>query len=177
MAEPIVKDNTQNNPTDDVIIEIDPNLDAEARAKALEEQNKKLYARAKKAEGFIQDADGKWIKKPVETKPDPIIKKEEQTKPSDILKADEFKLYRAGYTEDEIDLIMHNGGMKALENPKSPLSLGLKAAREQREAEEAAGKVQDTSGLSEVERKYTVEQLKKMSVKELEAILPHAPAK
>jgi len=177
MTEPIVNVDTSNGTTDDVIIEIDPNLDAEAKLKAMDEQNKKLYARAKKAEGFIQDADGKWIKKSVETRPDPINKKDEATKPSDILKADEFKLYRAGYSEAEIDLIMHNGGMKALSDPKSPLVLGLNAAREQRSAEDAANKATDTSGLSEVERKYTTEQLKKMTVKELEAILPHAPAR
>lgn len=146
-----------------------------AKLEALEEQNKKLYARAKTAEGFIQDADGNWVKKekPVEK---PVINEQPVTqKPSDILKADEFKLYRQGYTESEIDLIMHNGGMKALADEKSPLSLGLKVAREQRAAEEAAGQVGDKTGLSEVERKYTPEQMRNMKKEDLAKLIGYAP--
>jgi len=100
-----------------------------------------------------------------------IIKEEVRQKPSDILKADEFKLYRQGYTEIEIDLIMHNGGIKAIEDEKSVLAQGLKIAREQRSAEEAADKTSNASGLSEIERKYTPEQMKNMTTKELEDII------
>jgi len=145
---------------------------AEERLAALEEQNKKLYARAKKAEGFIQDSEGNWVKK--ETKSQATISETVSTKPSDILKADEFKLYRQGYTEEEIDLIMHNGGLKALANDKSPLVLGLRTAREQRAAEEAAGKVSDKSSQSEVERKYTPEQMRNMKPEELAKLIGFA---
>lgn len=79
-----------------------------------------------------------------------------------------------GYNEDEIDLIMKNGGMAVIKDEKNPLALGLKVAREQRLAEEAASKAQDTSGMSELEKKYTKADLDKMSVSELEKILPHA---
>ena len=105
-----------------------------------------------------------------------IIKQEDQKpiRPSDILRADEFKLHRMGYNEDELDLIMKNGGMAVIKDEKNPLALGLKVAREQRLAEEAASKAQDTSGMSELEKKYTKADLDKMSVSELEKILPHA---
>jgi len=157
-------------------LEVIDDSNDEANTK-LREQNIKLFERAKKAEGFLKDDSGNWVKK---QKPKEEIKNTEATphgesgpKPSDILKADEFKLYRQGYTETEIDFIMHNGGMKSLADEKSPMSLGLKVAREQRNAEDATAKMSDSSGLSEVERKYTTEQLKNMTSKELEAILPH----
>ncbi len=159
---PIVNVNTQNSTTPT----------AEERIAALEETNKKLYARTKTAEGFVQDSSGSWVKK---EKPQAIISEAPvSTKPSDILKADEFKLYRQGYTESEIDLIMHNGGMKAIADEKSPLSLGLKIAREQRTAEEAAGFTSDKSGQSEVERKYTPEQMRNMKPDELASLIGYA---
>lgn len=154
---------------------IEAAITAEDKLLALEEQNKKLYARAKKAEGFVQDSDGNWFKKEAPKPQANISEKPEPTKPSDILKADEFKLYRQGYSESEIDLIMHNGGMKALADEKSPLTLGLKVAREQRIAEEAAGQVSDKSGQSEIERKYTPEQMRNMKKEDLANLIGFAP--
>jgi len=132
-----------------------------------------------KAEALKYKSIAKRYKAKVEQKPqEHIIKREEtpreQIKPSDILRADEFKLYRQGYSEQEIDLIMHNGGIKALEDDKSPLAIGLRVSREQRIAEEAAAKAEDTSGMSELERKYTKADLENMTVAELDKILPHA---
>ncbi len=140
---------------------------AESKAAQAEkdEANKKLYQRTKEAE-----AEAKALKEK------PAISEHREVtniKPSDILKADEFKLYRAGYTESEIDLIMHNGGAKLLEDKKNPLVLGLEAARQQRGAEDAASRVTDSSGLSDIERKYTEADMRKMSAKELEKLLPH----
>jgi len=130
------------------------------------ETEKKLYARAKKAEAELKDLRSKPIIKEVNER--------ETVKPSDILRSEEFKLHRMGYNETEIDLVMNNGGMRVLEDSKSPLVLGLQASREQRKAEEAASMAQDTSGMSELERKYTKADLEKMSTAELEKILPHA---
>ncbi len=145
---------------------------AEERASRLEEQNKKLYARMKKAEGFTQDADGNWVKTVIQK---PAITNEQSVVPkaSDILKQDEFKLYRAGYTEAEIDMIMHNGGMKILEDKTNPLVLGLIAAKEQRGAEDAASMVTDSSGLSDIERKYTEQDMRNMSKDDLAKLIPH----
>ncbi len=103
----------------------------------------------------------------------PLTNVQEIPKPSDILKADEFKLYRQGYSETDIDLIMHNGGMKILEDKNNPLVLGLQASREQRKAEDAASKVTESSGLSDIERKYTETDLRKMSKEDIEKLLPH----
>lgn len=134
---------------------------AEERLSRLEETNKKLYERTKKAE-----AEAKALKeKPAISEP--------AAKPSDILKADEFKLYRLGYSEGEIDLIMHNGGAKILEDKKNPLVLGLQAAKEQRGAEDAANRVSDSSGLSDIERKYTEQDMRNMSKEDLAKLIPH----
>ena len=100
--------------------------------------------------------------------------KTEVPKPSDILKADEFKLYRQGYSESEIDLIMHNGGAKILEDKANPLVLGLQASKEQRTAEDASAKANSGSGISEIERKYTEQDMRNMSKEDLAKLLPHA---
>lgn len=136
---------------------------AEERISRLEETNRKLYERTKKAEAEVKANK----EKPAISEPIVI------PKASDILKQDEFKLYRQGYTEGEIDLIMHNGGMKILEDKKSPLVLGLMASKEQRSAEDAASRVSDSSGLSDIERKYSEQDLRNMSQKDLEKMLPH----
>jgi len=136
---------------------------AEQRVSRLEETNKKLYERAKSAEALAKELKAKPA-----ISEQPVIQK-----PSDILKADEFKLYRAGYSESEIDLIMHNGGAKILEDLKNPLVLGLQAAKEQRNAEIAANGTVDSSGLSDIERKYTEQDMRNMKKEDLEKLIPH----
>lgn len=145
--------------------------DKAERLAKLEETNKKLFARTKEAEGFTQDTDGNWVKK---DKPkEPIINNPSVT-PKDILKSDEFVLHRMGYDETEIEVIMNNGGKKILEDKNSPITLGIHASREQRGAEDASSRANSSSQLSEVERKYTPEQLQGMTAAELSKILPHA---
>lgn len=146
---------------------------AEERATRLEDANKKLFARAKTAEGFIQDSNGTWVKKPVQAKPSISETTKTEVKPSDILESDEFSLYREGYTNDDIKLIMRNGGRKIFEDKKNPLVLGLQAAKEQRNAEDAASKVSDSTGLSDIERKYTEQDMRNMTKEELAKLLPH----
>lgn len=148
----------------------------EERVIRLEGLNKRLYARAKKAEGFIQDpTTGEWVKKTVEpAKPD-ISEQRQHTdiKPSDVLRSDEFKLHRMGYDENAIDIIMHNGGMKLLDDKSNPIVLGLQASKEQRSAEAAAEMASGASGLSDIERKYTETDLRAMSKEKLAEMLPH----
>lgn len=79
-----------------------------------------------------------------------------------------------GYSKKEVEWIMKNGGRKVLEDQNSLVSIAIKAQREQAKAEAAASSVADTTGMSEIERRYTPDQLRNMSVKELEKILPHA---
>jgi hypothetical protein len=77
-----------------------------------------------------------------------------------------------GYSKQEVEFILRNGGRKSLEDANSFVSIAINTQREQRQAEQAASQVADTSGQSEIERKYTPEQLRNMSVKELETLLP-----
>lgn len=159
------KDETQDIDLENNDVELDLNLDdgdKDWKAEAL--KYKSMASRYKTKLGTQE-------KKPDQKE---NISDRPETKPSDILKADEFKLYRQGYSESEIDLIMHNGGMKALSDEKSPLALGLKVAREQRTAEEAAEQVSDKAGTSEVERKFTVEQMRNMKADELANLIGYA---
>lgn len=147
----------------------------EEKASRLEKTNAKLFERAKSKEADAKAwkdyqeslAQGKPAISEVSAIPQPI------QKASDILKADEFKLYRAGYTESEIDLIMHNGGAKLLEDKANPLVLGLQAAKEQRGAEDAASRVSDASSLSDIERQYTEQDMRNMKKEDLEKLIPH----
>jgi hypothetical protein len=138
---------------------------AEERASRLEQTNARLYERTKKAEAEVKALKEKPAISDVSARTD--------FKPSDILKADEFKLYRAGYSESEIDLIMHNGGAKILEDKTNPLVLGLQAAKEQRGAEDAASRTSDSVGLSDIERKYTEQDMRNMSKEDLAKLIPH----
>lgn len=79
-----------------------------------------------------------------------------------------------GYTKDEVEFIMRNGGRKTLEDKNSMVTIALASKREQEQAEKAAAQVEDNTHLSEVERKFTPEQLANMSAEELEKILPHS---
>lgn len=84
------------------------------------------------------------------------------------------EMIQEGYTKADADFISKNGGKEALADPNSYVSVALRSIREQRRAENAASQTNNQTGVSEVERKYTPEQLSNMSAEELEKILPHA---
>lgn len=149
-------------------------LTPEEQVAALTDQNKKLFERAKKAEGFVQDSEGNWVKKQPAEPAKASSFTSEKTNPIDILRHDAFKLSREGYDEDDIELILNNGGREILKNDSHPITLGLKAKKEQHAAEVAAAAAASGSGQSDVFSKHTPEQMKEMSVKDLEKILPHA---
>jgi len=154
------------NETVEVVTD-DTTGESEVDVAKLQEINKKLFERAKRAEGFVKDQDGNWVKK---TKP---VTREIITPPADI-EDERLELRLQGYSKDDVKFIMQNGGSKILEDKNSLVSIALNTRREQRRAEQAAQQTTNTAGLSEVERKYTPEQLKNMTAKELEKILPHA---
>lgn len=79
-----------------------------------------------------------------------------------------------GYSKPEVEFILRNGGRKELDDKNSYVAIALNTKREQERAEREASKTTDTSGMTEVERKYTTEQLKNMTAAELEKILPRA---
>ena len=126
---------------------------------------RQLTARAKKAEDELRTLKAQGIKA------EPIIS-ESPTDSTVTLNDEVVDLRLDGYSKSEVQWIMNNGGRKVLDDPNSLVSIAIKAQREQMKAEQAASQVADTSGLSEIERKYTPEQLRNMSVKELETLLP-----
>lgn len=131
-----------------------------------EKAKKQILARARKAEERLKEY------KPVETPKAPAT----ETSIDDRL-WDVADMIRQGYTRADAEFIQKNGGSEAMKDPNSYVSVALRTLQEQRRAEQASsGTNASTSGLSEIERKYTPEQLKNMSVAELEKILPHAEA-
>jgi hypothetical protein len=164
VAEATISDDTQldslREGIDDPIV-LKQQLQKEAEAR------RQLTARAKTAEQEKRDA----LTKLAELESKTITNSSPESKPYQI-NDEVVDLRLEGYSKKEVEWIMKNGGRKELEDPTSYTSIAIKAQREQTKAEQAASQVADISGLSEIERKYTQEQLKNMSIKELEAILP-----
>lgn len=123
-------------------------------------KNKQLFARLKKAE---TEAKTKEPLKPQVSEP--------ETKHDDSYWKETMELRLSGYTEKEAEYLMKNGGKKALEDEYVLAAINVK--REQTKAE-AASVDTASSNKSDIERKYTPEQLSAMSVEELEKILPKA---
>jgi hypothetical protein len=159
-------ENENNENLDSLNLDEDINLDTQNPTEDVEkikELNKKLYERAKKAE-----ADKRALADQLKNKPQDIIKTEYS------LNDEVVDLRLDGYTKADVEFIMKNGGRKALEDKTSYTAIAINVRKEQARAEAEANKVVDTSGMSEIERKYTPEMLKNMSVEELKKIVPHA---
>ena len=159
MAEENNENLDSQNETVEVVTDDTTGDDTQVDIAKLQETNKKLFERAKKAEADLKLYKGK--------------PKETITPPTDI-EDERLELRLQGYSKEDVKFIMQNGGSKILEDKTSLVSIALEAKRAQQRAEQAAQQTTNTTGLSEVERKYTPAQLKNMSAKELEKILPHA---
>lgn len=133
------------------------------------EARRQLTARAKKAEEELRTMKTSTAQAVSGT----ITSSSPDSKPYEI-NDEVVDLRLDGYSKPEVEWIMKNGGRKALEDVTSYTAIAINTKREQSRAEQAASQVADTTGQSEIERKYTREQLANMSVKELEAILPRA---
>jgi len=131
---------------------------------------RQLTARAKKAEELLRE---------LKTKPAPeSVTNQPPTQASGI--DDRVELRLQGYSKDEVETIMQNGGVQALQDPQSILSLGIKARREQAAAEKAASEATGTGSsierelkLTDIPRNASLGDLRK-SVAEMEAKLPYA---
>jgi hypothetical protein len=130
-----------------------------------EKAKKQILARARKAETELKAHKDAQI---------PTAEPVQQSSVTDdtIWKIAEY--IQQGYTRQDAEFIQKNGGDEALKDPNSLVSLALKTVREQRAAERAASEVNTTSGMTDIERKYTTEQLQNMTAAELEKILPRA---
>ena len=154
---------TTSDDTTVEVVETDATADASVGTEEMvpKTQFNQVLARAKKAEEAL-----KKIK--------PITKQEDAQSSQQTYTREQLNLRIDGYTDEEVEFITRNGGAKELANPNSLVAGVLKDRLTQRKAERAASQTSDSSGSSEVQVKYTVEQMNKMSLKELEAILPHA---
>lgn len=128
---------------------------------SLQEKNKQLYARLKKAE-----EEAKTAKEATRS-----------TQAGDATQAhiptaevERLTLKVDGYNDDEISKIMELGGLKALSNPL--VKKAVEVMREERRAESA--QVDTDGATAEFTRKYSEADLRKMSASELEKILPSA---
>mgnify|MGYP006368192623 CR=1 FL=1 len=165
MQEEQIENGNSLNAEQDIELTLEDDVDVEA----LKEQNKKLFERAKKAEGFAKQPDGSWVK--TEKK---IIK--EGSAPQTDLKEEVSTIaefIREGYDRDDVDFILKNGGRTALKDPNSLVSLALKSKTEQKRAEDAASKA-TSGGSGEIIGKVTLQDLSKMSAEEMKKHLPHA---
>ena len=157
MAEPIVDIDPTNDAPDNDTVELEnddtPTLEdfqsLKEKAEKLEETNKKLYARLKTSPS----------NKPLG----------QAAAPSDE-RLERLELKTEGFSDEEIDFIKPYGGKKALENPY--VKSALETIREKRKAESAVVDV-DTNK-SDIEKKYTTEQLQNLPLDELEKLLPKA---
>lgn len=155
-------DATENQ--DSIILDEEINLEETTEdVEKLKETNKRLYERAKRAE-----ADKKVLSEQLKQKPQDITRTEYS------LNDEVVDLRLDGYSKSDVDFIMKNGGRKTLEDKTSYVSIAINARKEQARAEAEANKTVDTSTMSEIERKYTPDQLKNMSLDELKKIVPRA---
>ena len=118
-------------------------------AEKLKETNKKLYARLKTSP----------TNKPLG----------QAVAPSDE-RFERLELKTEGFTDEEIEFIKPYGSKKALENPY--IKTALETMREKRKAESAVVDV-DTNK-SDIEKKFTEDQLKNLPLDESEKLLPKA---
>lgn len=131
----------------------------------LREKNKQLYARLKKEE---EDAKAYREMKRKEGDAENTSHTENNQASSSNVDVERLTLKVDGYSDDEIAEIMKLGGMQSLSNPL--VKKAVQAMREEREAENA--QVTDGGAKSDFTRKYSPQDLRKMSTEELEKILP-----
>lgn len=125
-------------------------IELKEKADKLEETNKKLYARIKQSS----------TNKPLGQAVSPDVNE----------KLEKLELRTKGYSDEEINFLKPYGGEKALENPY--VKQALEIMREKAKAENAV--VDVDGGRSDVEKKYTDEQLRNLPTEELEKLLPKA---
>lgn len=125
---------------------------------SLQEKNKQLYARLKKAE-----EEAKAAKEAARS-----TTAGEATQGIPSAEVERLTLKVDGYNDDEIAKIMDLGGLKALSNPL--VKKAVEVMRDERKAE--AAQVDTDGATSDISRKYSTADLRKMSAEELEKILP-----
>lgn len=156
--------------------DLDLEINEETETEETQEQDKDWKAEAMKYKSIARRYKAKAEKpeKPAEKQETEITNEKTEEPRIDDKLWEVAEYIQQGYTRADAEFIQKNGGKEALKDPNSYVSVALRTMSEQRKAEQLANQTQDTSQMSEVERKYTPEQLKNMSAKELEEILPRA---
>lgn len=163
---------TLNEGVDDPVV-LKQQLEKEAQAR------RQITARAKKAEEERKKEREARIKleEQLNSSKSMDINKQTTTSPTED---ERLELRFQGYSKDEVNWIMQNGGSKTLEDPNSFTSLAIKARREQAEAEKAAAGTQSSGGEDRYKEadfrlspNASVKDIKK-SIEEMEKTLPHA---
>lgn len=131
----------------------------------LAQKNKALFARAKKAEQRAKEVEESTRDRETQAPKEPA-----GLDPSVSERLDRIDLKTEGYSDEEVDFLMKLGGKKALEDKR--VKAGIETLRQQAKAEAAT--VDTDTAKSDIEKKYTPDQLKGMSASELEKILPKA---
>lgn len=116
--------------TEEEIVEAPEGETAEEKAERLEEVNGKLFARAKKAEGF-ELIEGKWVKKPKTTvAPKPAPKKEKE---ADLSTTDLYALMNAKVPQEDVEEVRRAAkalGVTVAEALKDPITTGILERRQ-----------------------------------------------
>jgi len=164
----------------------DPNYDGESRTfEELTDTEVEAYVADRKAEvaklNDIIERKGKKVQTLNDTLKDDDVSppqgaRNNQTGADDKTKSendrlDRIELRQEGYSPEVIDKIMELGGKNALSNPI------VKKSADELQAEHDAVRATDNMGggpNSSPETKYSREDLEKMSVEEMEQVLPHA---
>lgn len=136
--------------TVDQDIELDPVALKAERDAAIAEKDLQ-HKRATKAEAELKKL------KPLTTN---------ESSPNSDERFERLELKTEGFTVDEVDFLMQNGGRKALENKIA--MAGIEAIRKSKKSQEATP---SGTGKSTVYQKYSEQDLRKMSSEEMEKIL------
>lgn len=127
------------------------------------ESEKRLYARLKQKEEKLKKAEEELVK--LKSKADPANPQQFATK-EDLERIE----LRSTYSAEIVDAIMDAGGRKSLDNPV--IKAGIDSMVKKEKSKQATPNVGSNSP---VYKNHTQEELKNMTVEQLEKILPHAP--
>lgn len=132
-------DDTQDDDSDDSADDSDDDADD---VEALKAKNKKLFARAKKAEGFVIK-DGKWVKKETPAKPKP----ESDQDQGDLTSRDVLALTNAKVTvEEDINEVVEYAKFKKISVAKALGTTYIQDTLKKRSEERATAEATNTGG-------------------------------
>lgn len=125
------------------------------------QKNKELYARLKKTEAELKQFKS--------TPKEQQVPSTTNTSPDLDSRFERIELKTEGYSAEEVDFIMKNGGRSATQNEF--VKAAITSMRAKNRSEEATP---TSSAKSPVYKRHTRDELMNMSTEDLEKLLPHA---